>query len=85
MEPRYRSGDVVYVNPHRPCRQGDDVVIQTRIRPGDDITGYVKTLVSRSPREVVVRQYNPPSAIEYRAPTVIAVHRVLSAHELMQG
>ncbi len=85
MEPRYRSGDVVYVNPHRPCRQGDDVVIQTRIRPGDDIAGYVKTLVSRSPREVVARQYNPPSTIEYRAPTVIAVHRVLSAHELMQG
>ncbi len=85
MEPRYRSGDVVYVNPHRPCRQGDDVVIQTRLRAGDDITGYVKTLVSRSPREVVVRQYNPASTIEYRAPTVIAVHRVLSAHELMQG
>jgi len=85
MEPRYRSGDVVYVNPHRPCRQGDDVVIQTRLRPGDDITGYVKTLVSRSPREVVARQYNPASTIEYRTPTVIAVHRVLSAHELVQG
>ena len=85
MEPRYRSGDVVYVNPHRPCRQGDDVVIQTRLRAGDDITGYVKTLVSRSPREVVARQYNPASTIEYRATTVIAVHRVLSAHELVQG
>lgn len=85
MEPRYRSGDIVYVNPHRPCRQGDDVVIQTRIKAGDDITGYVKTLVSRSPREVVARQYNPLTTIEYRAPTVVAVHRVLTAHELVQG
>lgn len=85
MEPRYHSGDVVYVNPHRPCRQGDDVVIQTRLRAGDDITGYVKTLVSRSAREVVARQYNPASVIEYRAPTVVAVHRVLTTHELMQG
>ncbi len=85
MEPRYRSGDVVYVNPHRPCRQGDDVVIQTRLRRGDDITGYVKTFVSRSPKEVVARQYNPASTIQYAAPTVVAVHRVLSAHELIQG
>lgn len=85
MEPRYRSGDIVYVNPHRPCRQGDDVVIQTRLRRGDDITGYVKTFVSRSPKEVVVRQYNPASTIQYAAQTVVAVHRVLSAHELIQG
>lgn len=85
MEPRYHSDDVVYVNPHRPCRQGDDVVIQTRLGASDDISGYVKTLISRSAKEVVVRQYNPASKIEYRAPTVIAVHRVLSAHELIQG
>jgi len=85
MIPRYFPGDVVYVNPHRPCRQGDDVVIQTRIKPGDDISGYVKCFISRSSRGVVARQYNPETQIEYSRNTVVAVHRILTAHELMQS
>lgn len=85
MIPRYFPGDIVYVNPHRPCRQGDDVVIQTRIKPGDDISGYVKCFISRSSRGVVARQYNPETQIEYSRNTVVAVHRILTAHELMQS
>lgn len=85
MEPRYRPGDIVFVHPHRPARAGDDVVVQVRLNPSDEITGYVKTFVRRSRESVVCEQFNPVSQIEYRANTVIALHRVLSARELIQG
>lgn len=85
MEPRYRPGDIVFVHPHRPARAGDDVVVQVRLSQSDEITGYVKTLVRRSQTAIVCEQFNPFSQIEYRSGTVVAVHRVLSARELIQG
>lgn len=88
MEPRYFSGEIVYVNPRRPCRTGDDVVVQVRER--GIIVGYVKKLLRRTEEFVVCTQYNNPDPgkrIELRYPTrnTEAVHRILTAHELMQG
>lgn len=34
MEPRYYSGEVVFIHPHRPVRGGDHVVLQERLDGG---------------------------------------------------
>ena len=84
MEPRFCSGDLVYINPHRPYRQGDDVVVQLRLEREGEITGYVKRFLRRNATGIICQQFNPALEIEYRAHTVLAVHRVLTAQELMQ-
>lgn len=88
MEPRYFSGELVYVNPRRPCRAGDDVVVQ--VRENGVIVGYVKKLIRRGDQQVICTQYNnynlnKPIEISYPAGVVQAVHRLLTAHELMHG
>ena len=85
MEPRFCSGDLVYINPHRPYRQGDDVVVQLRLEREGEITGYVKRFLRRNATGFICQQFNPALEIEYRAQTVLAIHRVLTAQELMQG
>lgn len=74
MEPVYRHGHVLYVNPTIPPAPGDDVVIQLQ-----DGQGFVKRLQRRTLSSVEVEQFNPPSAIEYPAETVVGIHLVVAA------
>jgi len=74
MEPVYRHGHVLYVNPTIPPAPGDDVVIQLQ-----DGQGFVKRLQRRTLRSVVVEQFNPPGAIDYPAETVAGIHLVVAA------
>lgn len=84
MVPRYEPGEVVHVNPHRPARQGDYVVIQ--IRTGDDeLAGFVKRFVSRSSKELVVEQLNPPRGhdrlMRFPSRDVVHVHKIVGSGE----
>ena len=48
MDPRYLSGEVVFVNPRLPVRKGDFVVAQIQAKhEGDPPDGYVKRFVSK--------------------------------------
>lgn len=82
MEPKYRAGDLIFVNPARPPRPGDAVVIQIRDGEHADIVAYVKVLERFDDRRVVCRQYNPDSTVEYPRHVVVAVHRVLDNNDL---
>lgn len=86
MEPRYFSGEMVYVHPRRPFRQGDDVIVQ--IRESGGIVGYLKRFLRKTDEFIVCTQYNNPvgGALEIKYPqrNVVAVHRVINGRELMQ-
>lgn len=60
MEPAYRQGDIALIDPRRPPRQGDDVLLVA----SDALTGeqraMIKQLVSYTYEEWHVRQFNPP-------------------------
>src|SRR5690606_35560631 len=62
MEPRYFAGEVIYVNPNRPVTPGSFVVVELK-----DHRGFVKRLLRRTEKAVLVEQYNPPKRLEYRA------------------
>jgi phage repressor protein C with HTH and peptisase S24 domain len=79
--PRYESGEVVHVNPNRPVRQGDWVVLQVRTGEPDELAGFVKKFVSRSSKEVVVEQLNPPRKLRFPAKDIHAVHKIVGSGE----
>lgn len=74
MSPRYEPGEMLYVDPVRPVRAGDDVIVQLA-----DGQGFVKRLVRRTGRSVVCRQFNPPEEVEYPSDQVRALHLIISA------
>lgn len=74
MAPRYRPGQLVYVNPSIPPRPGDDVVIQQTTKEV-----FIKELVRRTEKFIRTKQYNPGDTIDYPVGTVDAIHVVVFA------
>jgi len=83
MWPRYRPGALIYLNPSRPPRPGDDVVIEMFGEAGDHGPAYIKTLKARTPLAWVCEQFTPPMTIEYPSAKVRAVYRVMTLEELL--
>ena len=83
MEPRYRPGDPVFVDPQRPPSIGDDVIVQLRAddESGDIVSGLIKTLVRRTASHLELQQYEP--AILFQVPTerIAHIHRVIPWRE----
>jgi phage repressor protein C with HTH and peptisase S24 domain len=73
QEPVLRHGDLLYVNPSMPPRSGDDVLIE--LEGGE---AYIKRLLRRSPREIVVQQYNPACELVFDAAEVRNIHLVVA-------
>lgn len=82
MDPEHRAGDLRFVNPHRPPALGDTVIIQVRTRDEGETEAYIKRLVRRTGDRIMAAQLNPEATIEFKAPTVVAIHKVLSLNEL---
>ncbi|MGF7160149.1 phage repressor protein C with HTH and peptisase S24 domain [Rhodoligotrophos appendicifer] len=57
MEPRYFAGEVHFVNPNLPVRQGDFVVAQIFSEEGEPPAAYVKQFISLNSKELVLKQY----------------------------
>lgn len=58
MEPRYEHGELILVNPAKPPRLGDDVLLGN---PLDGQTrAMVKRLVGRDALRLKLKQWNPP-------------------------
>jgi len=80
MYPRYKSGETVYVHPSKPARRGDDVIVQ--IAPEEDGKpphGYVKEFVGWAGDELILRQYNPESKLNFDRRRVVSVHPIVLA------
>lgn len=83
MEPRYFPGDLVYVNPHKPPRIGDVVIVQEVNGDPNVITASIGVLHKRGNGAVVLAKYNPPdSQFTIAGDRVAAIHRVLTTNEL---
>jgi len=72
MEPRYESGDLLYVNPIKPIRPRDYVLLEL-----DDHQAYVKRLVRRTADKIIVEQFNPKKEIHYDAGRILHIYRVV--------
>lgn len=84
QSPRFEHGELVIVNPRRPARAGDDVVVQLRDEEGGQVvTALIKRLRRQSPRELELQQFNPPRTIVVPMAKVAAIHRITPTGELL--
>lgn len=82
MWPRFRDGERVYVDLKKPAIE-DFVVVELKPteegRPGK---AFVKMLVARDARKVVVEQFNPPGRLEFGNQEILRIFRVIPTEEL---
>ncbi|MEM8588740.1 MAG: LexA family transcriptional regulator [Pseudomonadota bacterium] len=74
MEPRYYAGEILYVNPSKPPRTSDFVLLTDQ-----NDHGSVRQLVSRTSGRVVVRQWNPVKEAEIASSDVKYLHVVVGS------
>lgn len=81
MLPRYEPNEVIYVHPGRAVAIGSYVVIQVRNPNGEPPLAFLKRLVRRTAKFLVVEQFNPRKEIEIPSGDVISVHRVVGSSD----
>lgn len=72
MSPAFEPGYVLHVDPTRPVKPGDNVVIQL-----SDGQAFIKRLVRRTERVVACEQFNPREPMEFKTAKVRAIHMVV--------
>ncbi|MBD2842682.1 S24 family peptidase [Erythrobacter rubeus] len=86
MMPRFEPGEVGIVDPTRPPRPGDYVLVQLNNGEDNDVaTVLVKRLVSQNARETVLHQFNPDRTFIVPRERISRIHRVLQQTELLFG
>lgn len=84
MEPRFEPGDLLYVNPSRPARAGDDVLVELHPdQPGEPGAAFIKRLEAHTPTKLILKQFNPAKKIELPIARVLRVCPILRANELL--
>src|SRR5262249_28656597 len=84
MAPRYEPGEIILVWAARPALIGRDVVVQLRPgHEGDNPRAYLKRLVRRNDRELILEQFNPRKTMSLKMKDVLSVHMVLTRDEMV--
>jgi phage repressor protein C with HTH and peptisase S24 domain len=85
MAPRFEEGDLIFVDPNRPTKGGDDVLVEMKPqRAGEPGNAYIKRLVSKTPTKLILRQFNPADAkVELQAEKVLRVSYILTLADLV--
>lgn len=81
MAPLHTRGDLRFVDPNRPARTGDSVIVLTLDEKGER-HAWIKILEKRVEGWVVCRQLNPPAEVRYKADQIAGTQRVLTTAEL---
>lgn len=76
MEPRFRPGELLFVNPSKPLSENCFVLVCLR-----DGNAYVKELIQQNDKYLHLRQYNPNHDIEIAQNKVSAIYRVVGSSE----
>lgn len=83
MWPRFKTGELIYVQ-QRLASPGDDVVVELfPEHEGDPPKAFLKELVRRTGLRIYCKQHNPPIDIEFDAGEAKTVWRVLTMRELL--
>lgn len=80
MEPKYRQGDLLLIDPHKPPRTLDYIVI-VKEQDDDEMVILVKQLVERDDDGMLVRQFSPRLDFRISTDEIDAVHLVVGNYE----
>lgn len=81
MSPRFEEGWLLQVNPNRPTRPGDSVVLRVKDQHSS-VVAYVKTLVSRDASALKARQFYPERILEWPQDRILSIHRIIGVTEM---
>lgn len=81
MEPRYEDGETVFVNPKRRPVKNDYVIAEIHVDEGSPPLAYIKRLVRRTDKELILEQFNPPKKLTFEGHLVKSCHYVLRSGE----
>ena len=86
MLPRFEPGEVGIVDPGRPARTGDYVLVQLNGGDSDDVVSVlVKRLVRQTAKDVVLEQFNPALTFTVPKQRIARIHRILQQTDLLFG
>lgn len=83
MAPRFFEGHLLFVHPRQPARPGDDIILQVQKDEHSEIEAFVKMLVRKNSKEIVVEQFNPARTLTFKMAQIVAIHRVMPSNELV--
>ncbi|UYY60130.1 S24 family peptidase [Sphingomonas sp. S2-65] len=87
MAPRYEPGEIGYVDPMRPARPRDYVIVQLRRGEGEDadrtVVAMAKRLVKQSASFIELEQFNPAATFRIDRKRVAHIHRIIPWDELV--
>jgi len=83
MVPRFRNGELIYVQLREPV-PGDDVVVELcPEREGEPSKTFLAELVKATRSRLYCRQHNPRRDIEFDRSEILRLWRVLTLRELL--
>jgi len=83
MSPQFASGDLIVVNPNKPARPGDVVVVRMRAE-GDSEEATLGIYVGRENGDIMISKRRPPdSHVKLSGAHVVSVERVLTLAEIL--
>ncbi|MGV1900719.1 LexA family transcriptional regulator [Agrobacterium sp. 22-3674b3] len=81
MEPRFKAGETVWINPNEPVRAGDDVIVQVVTDEENQRESYIKEFRSQSSKVTRLWQHNPEEGetneVTFASSTVFSVHKIV--------
>lgn len=81
MEPRFKAGETVWINPHEPVRNGDDVIVQILTDEENQLESYIKEFRSQSAKLTRLWQHNPDEGekqeLTFDTENVFSVHKIV--------
>ena len=72
-------GETVYIDPHRPARENDFVVVLSINDKTSEINGVVARFIRRTEENVVVEQLNPQQQKKLDNKSVQSIHVIVGA------
>lgn len=78
MAPRYRQGELVYINPNRMPSVGEYAVVRLVEHDGI-VRATLGEIVRRTSRKLLLQKYNPKAVIEIDVNDIDAVHWIVLA------
>ncbi|AYM13093.1 helix-turn-helix transcriptional regulator [Agrobacterium tumefaciens] len=81
MEPRFKAGETVWINPNEPVRAGDDVIVQVATEEENQRESYIKEFRSQSSKVTRLWQHNPeegePNEVTFPSSAVFSIHKIV--------
>lgn len=85
MAPRFESGDVILLDPRRPAKAGEDVLVflNHQVARGGLRPVLLARLIAKNARKLDLEQFNPGAKFTLDLDDVARIHRVFSTVELL--